>query len=66
MWRPPSVRITTGTWKIIAVTSRGGGETSALNIGGITATGVGMRDVDTDHMATGREDMSMAALQDFL
>jgi hypothetical protein len=44
----------------MAVTSTGDGETSALNIVDITATGVGMRDVDTERMATGREDMIMA------
>ena len=50
---------------IMTVTSRGDGNTSALNIGGITATGAGMRDVGTDRMVTGREDM-ITALQAFL
>jgi hypothetical protein len=47
----------------MAVMSTGDGGTSALNIGGITATGVGMRDVDTDRMATGREDIMIMALR---
>ena len=32
----------------------------AMSTEGITATGMGMRDVDTDRMATGREDMIKA------
>ena len=64
MWCPPSARITM-IEDIMTVTSRGDGNTSALNIGGITATGAGMRDVGTDRMVTGREDM-ITALQAFL
>ena len=44
----------------MTVMSRGNADTSALSTEGITATGVGMRDVDTDRMATGREGMIMA------